>query len=99
MTTSGQVAADHAQHQAVLVGLVGVLATGIGRGADQGPPQTPQPSPEFAKLREQVLPSPREQSYRKIAWRNSVLRGVVDAQKNDRPVMIVLMNGHPLGCT
>jgi hypothetical protein len=27
------------------------------------------------------------------------LRGIVDAQKEDKPVMIVLMNGHPLGCT
>jgi len=77
-----------------------LLGTSIGRGADQEPPlQMPQLSAEYAKRRDQVLPNPSEQSYRKIAWRTSVLHGIVDAQKNDKPVMIVLMNGHPLGCT
>jgi hypothetical protein len=77
-----------------------LLAASISQGADQEAPlQKPQLSAEYAKRRDQVLPNPGERSYRKIAWRNSVLRGVVDAQKNDRPVMIVLMNGHPLGCT
>jgi hypothetical protein len=77
-----------------------LLAASICLSADREPAlQRPQVSAEFAKLREQVLPNPTEQSFRKIAWRTSVLRGVVDAQKNDRPVMIVLMNGHPLGCT
>jgi hypothetical protein len=76
------------------------LAASVGLGADgRQPLQTPTLSAEYAKQRDLVLPGPGEQSYRKIAWRGSVLRGVVDAQKNDRPVMIVLMNGHPLGCT
>jgi hypothetical protein len=77
-----------------------LLAASIGRGADQQPPlQTPELSPEYAKGRGLVLPSPGERSYRKIEWRTSVLHGIVAAQKKDRPVMIVLMNGHPLGCT
>lgn len=77
-----------------------LLAAGIGVSADKGEPlQTPQLSVEYAKWRDHVLPNLREQSYRKIPWRASVLHGIVDAQKNDKPVMIVLMNGHPLGCT
>ena len=77
-----------------------LLAARNGQGGDQGRPlQTPPLSPEYTKLRDLVLPSASEQSYRKIGWRTSVLRGLVDAQKNDKPVMIVLMNGHPLGCT
>ncbi|HKB40352.1 MAG TPA: hypothetical protein VKD72_28235 [Gemmataceae bacterium] len=80
--------------------MVLLLAASIGQGADNDPPlQRPQQSAEYAKLRDLVLPNPREQSYRKMGWRTSVLRGIVDAQKEDRPVMIVLMNGHPLGCT
>ena len=59
----------------------------------------PVVSAEYAKWRDYVLPSPSEQSYRKIAWRASVLQGVVEAQKQDKPLMILLMNGHPLGCT
>jgi hypothetical protein len=77
-----------------------LLAASIGQGADQEPPlQRPQLSAGYAKLCDRVLPSPSEQSYRKIRWRTSVLHGIVDAQKHDKPVMIVLMNGHPLGCT
>jgi hypothetical protein len=77
-----------------------LLAASIGLSADQGPRlQAPPLSPQYVKWRDHVLPSPSEQSYRKIGWRTSVLHGIVDAQKNDKPVMIVLMNGHPLGCT
>jgi hypothetical protein len=77
-----------------------LLAASIGQGTDKDQPvQAPPLSAEYAKFRDLVLPSPSEQSYRKIPWRASVLHGVVDAQKKDRPVMIVLMNGHPLGCT
>ena len=52
-----------------------------------------------ARLRDFVLPNPSEASFQKIPWRTSVLQGIVDAQKNDKPVMIYLMNGHLLGCT
>ena len=75
-----------------------LLAASSGQGADQ-PLQGPQVSADYAKRRDQILPNASEQSYRKIPWRASVLHGIVDAQKSDKPVMIVLMNGHPLGCT
>jgi hypothetical protein len=82
------------------IGTVLLLAASICQGAVKEPAlQQPRLSAEYAKRRDQVLPTPREKSYRKIPWRTSVLHGVVDAQKKDRPVMIVLMNGHPLGCT
>ncbi len=77
-----------------------LLMADLGLGANKDQPlQTPTLSADYAKRRDQVLPSTNEQSPRKIAWRISVLHGIVDAQKNDRPVMIFLMNGHPLGCT
>jgi hypothetical protein len=77
-----------------------LVVPGIGLYADNGKPlQTPKLSAENAKLRDLVLPNPSEASYRKIAWRTSVMQGIVEAQKNDKPVMIYLMNGHPLGCT
>ncbi len=80
--------------------IVFLLAASVGQGADPVPPLLrPTMSTEYAKQRDRVLPSTGEQSYRKIPWRTSVLQGVVDAQKNGKPVMIVLMNGHPLGCT
>jgi hypothetical protein len=77
-----------------------LLTSSPGQGVDrEAPLQRPPLSAEYAKGRGLVLPSPGERSYRKIEWRTSVLDGIVAAQKKDRPVMIVLMNGHPLGCT
>jgi hypothetical protein len=82
------------------IGTALLLVASAGQGTAEGTAlHMPRLSAEYAKRRDQVLPSPGEQSYRKIAWRTSVLQGVIDAQKKDRPVMIVLMNGHPLGCT
>jgi hypothetical protein len=77
-----------------------LLAAGTGQGADAAPPlQTPPLSAEYAQRRDPILPTTRERSYRHIRWRTSVLRGLLDAQEQDKPVMLVLMNGHPLGCT
>lgn len=56
-------------------------------------------SAETEKTRDLVLLSEREASFRSIRWRTSVLQGIVDAQREDKPVMIYLMNGHPLACT
>lgn len=76
------------------------IAGSIGRVSGQEPAlPAPAVSAEYVKARDRILPSPNEHSYRKIAWRTSALRGAVDAQRDDKPVMIVLMNGHPLGCT
>ena len=77
-----------------------LLAAGIALGRDQDQSLQMRPlSTDYAKWHDHVLLNPSEQSYRKIPWRTSVLQGIVDAQKSDKPVMILLMNGHPLGCT
>jgi hypothetical protein len=77
-----------------------LLAASTAQGAERDQAlKMPSLSPDYVKLRDQIAPNASEQSYRKIGWRNSVLHGLVDAQKNDKPVMMVLMNGHPLGCT
>jgi hypothetical protein len=68
-------------------------------GTASDPPQRPQQSAEFAKWRDYLLPSASEQSHRTIPWRASVLHGLIDAQKHDRPLLLFLMNGHPLGCS
>ena len=79
--------------------IVLLLAVSIGHGADRRAAAKAAVVRRVREARDLILPNRSEQSYRKIDWRTSVLRGIVDAQKNDKPVMIVLMNGHPLGCT
>ena len=76
------------------------LVSGLDLLAAEGeslPP--PKLSAVNAKFRDLVVPNASEASYRKIPWRTSILQGIVEAQKHDKPVMIYLMNGHPLGCT
>ena len=83
----------------IAIGLL-LLAGCISLAADKDQSlQRPSLSAEYAKWRAHVLPSAAEQTARRIAWRASVLHGLLDAQKADKPVMIFLMNGHPLGCT
>ena len=77
-----------------------LLMPSIGLSADKEQSlAAPKLSPECEKVRGLVLPNPSEASIRTIPWRTSVLQGLVEAQINDKPVMIYLMNGHPLGCT
>ena len=52
---------------------------------------------EFAKLYDELLP--KNQTWKSIPWRTSLLdaqRAAVDQQK---PILIWAMDGHPLGCT
>ncbi|MCH2211775.1 MAG: hypothetical protein MK110_10760 [Fuerstiella sp.] len=80
-----------------IIAITLLYGTNIGRSDDSNP--LPLLSAEHSQCRTQVISDSSEQSYCRIAWRTSVLQGIVDAQNNDKPVMIVLMNGHPLGCT
>ncbi len=77
------------------------LAASAGSAADAPPDklQQPQRSAEYARWRDYLLPSASEQSHRTIPWRASVLHGLIDAQKQDKPILLFLMNGHPLGCS
>ena len=82
------------------IGTLLLLMPNIGLSVDKGQSlATPKLSTECEKVRRLVLPNPSEASIRSIPWRTSILQGLVEAQKNDKPVMIYLMNGHPLGCT
>ena len=76
------------------------LFAGVDSWADDATAVTkPKLSAEQAKLRKLVVRNSSEASYQRISWRTSVLQGIVEAQRRDQPVMIYLMNGHPLGCT
>jgi len=46
-----------------------------------------------------IEPDSQEALYLQIPWRESLLRGLREAKREDKPVMLFAMNGHPLGCT
>lgn len=46
-----------------------------------------------------VLPKPDELQWRAIPWLGTLAEAVVQAQTQDRPILLWAMNGHPLACT
>ena len=53
----------------------------------------------FTIWRDEILPSAQESAWRAIPWRPSLHEGLVDAEAAGKPILLWLMNGHPLGCT
>ena len=46
-----------------------------------------------------LTPEDASAAWRSIPWRASFHEGAVDAAEARRPLLLWLMNGHPLGCT
>jgi hypothetical protein len=46
-----------------------------------------------------IAPTAEETRYLAIPWRNTLWEAVKDAQKQDKPIVLWAMNGHPLTCT
>jgi hypothetical protein len=53
----------------------------------------------FDKLFSSILPTAREQAWRKIPWHVNFWDAVIEAQEKDKPVLLWAMNGHPMACT
>ena len=80
----------------------------------QGPPAQPLPAeapPEsqasapvlrridLAEWRAHLLPGAADLRFAQIAWEPTFMDGVRRASEEERPLLLWLMNGHPLGCT
>ncbi len=53
----------------------------------------------YEKWRDHILPKADELQWRKIPWQPTFWDAVVLAQKEDKPILLWAMNGHPLACT
>lgn len=49
--------------------------------------------------RDHLAPRPAEDRWRQIPWQQSLGDGLRTAARRDKPMLLWLMNGHPLGCT
>ena len=54
---------------------------------------------ELSYWRKQILPAESELAWMKIPWRPSFAEGIIEARAQGRPLLLWVMNGHPLGCT
>src|SRR5436305_8424790 len=53
----------------------------------------------FERWRDYVRPQAKEECYLEIPWRESFYIAINEARETDRPILLWVMNGHPLGCT
>lgn len=64
------------------------------------PLQVEEPSAQnFERWLSFIQPSEKEESYKRMSWRNEFWPAVEEAKKLGRPLLFWTMNGHPLGCT
>ena len=49
--------------------------------------------------REFIKPTSSELSWAKIPWRSTFYDGLIDSDHQKKPLLLWVMNGHPLGCT
>lgn len=78
------------------------MLSSIGALAASSAPNRNLPVLDFgswASWRSKIETDEDERSFLRIPWRISFLTAMQDAQRLEKPVMLFVMNGHPLGCT
>jgi hypothetical protein len=53
----------------------------------------------YDQWRDHVRPKAKELCFCTVPWRSTFWDAVVEAQKQDKPILLWAMNGHPLACT
>ena len=46
-----------------------------------------------------IRPTKDELAWAEIPWRSTFYDGLVESDKEQKPLLLWVMNGHPLGCT
>ena len=46
-----------------------------------------------------ILPKPEEAQWRQIRWRPDLSQARIEARREDKPILLWAMNGHPCGMT
>ena len=83
----------------LLVGAIAYLTRTEPKASEPGEPG-PMPTKEnFAQWRDFIRPKPEEVRWQEIPWRTSLWEAAAEAQRQDKPVLLWAMNGHPLACT
>lgn len=54
---------------------------------------------DWQRWREFVVPNQTDLKWKQTPWLPTFGEGIVLAAKDDKPILLWTMNGHPLGCT
>ena len=80
----------------MLRSLVGTLVLVMAAAA--GPPRELNDK-TFTQWRDRIRPKSDELCFETVPWLPTLWEGVMAAQKQDKPILLWAMNGHPLACT
>ena len=53
----------------------------------------------YEAWRDHILPQDVEWEFQQIPWLPSYAAGLTEAARQEKPLLLWTMNGHPLGCT
>ena len=53
----------------------------------------------FSMIREAILLKPSEAEWEQIPWQPDLGEAILEAWKQDKPILLWMMNGHPCGMT
>ncbi len=80
----------------MLRAIVAMLMVALPVAAD---PPTELNDKTFAEWRDRIRPTAKERLVETVDWHPTLWDGVMVAQKEDKPILMWAMNGHPLACT
>jgi hypothetical protein len=76
-----------------------LVATLVVALAGAGGPPAELTDKTFASWRDRIRPQAPARCFETVAWLPTFWDGVMAAQKEDKPILLWAMNGHPLACT
>lgn len=79
-----------------IAGVIAVLCAVAGVAVAQQVEPTEENFPQWKRYLQQ---SSQEQKWQEISWHAVFWEGVQHARAQDKPILLWVMNGHPLGCT
>jgi hypothetical protein len=83
-----------------LIATVAAVATLSMTGAGYAENATPVLNDSnFAAWQKHLQTTPEETRFEAVPWLPSLRDGVKAARQEDKPLLLWVMNGHPLGCT
>ncbi len=53
----------------------------------------------YTQWRDYIRPKPEELSWQTVPWHSTFWNAVIEAQQQEKPILLWAMNGHPLACT
>ena len=82
-----------------MLAIVLSLVSGLTPSAAQQEPSATLNSTTWTAWRDHIAPRTEEERWQAIAWDDNITAGIKNAGSTNRPMLLWLMNGHPLGCT